>query len=686
MNSVKTNKCHVLGRVNYCEDNVDPFDDLCLFTPQEIANMDFTQMMDLDDTVPEVNSQGIQAEDLSSLLEQFEATESTDEIVTESSEENILKSGNDSDTENQNPEMSVSSENHLSAKSGESSPVVPSKVLDKIRAGKANKRKATIMLPLGIPSKKGRGPPTELPISGGSMKLQRIIKQNSATKSDQQLVSEQTVQDVAIDHDYCSSPSISNTPTPARSPTSDDHVQIENFNVDHEQVVHTEGLSNCVNESLSSLGSVNDSIDMTVSVSQESKDSGVEEGEIIDSDHNISVEESIENPAKETVFFPCPRNLKSKRNYRKREEPMVPDASKFYDKIPAYFTTLSLPQKPPKKEKSVGGSGITIEDYIPRDRSPTREMDTLYSKLPDYYSCFTNSTRYDGQEEEVAEIQIKTEPMDEFDNEYDKRPSSRPSSRRTSRSRSYSSSSSSSSSYSSCSRSHSRSSSPGRSRDRYRRSRRRRRRHSYSSSSRSSSRSRSSCYSSSRSRSRSKTRPRQYRSRSRARSYRSRSRHHSRRRHRSYSRSRSRDRSTERIKLARKKRKEEEKERQIRERRIVYVGRIPDSYTKRDLKKRFDRFGEIENVSTHFREAGDNYGFVTFAYTCDAYAAIEKGNAVPGELQFELCFGGRRQFCDTEYADLDGKADDEDMFQPMQPKAPVSDFDELLRQALKKKK
>lgn len=25
---------------------------------------------------------------------------------------------------------------------------------------------------------------------------------------------------------------------------------------------------------------------------------------------------------------------------------------------------------------------------------------------------------------------------------------------------------------------------------------------------------------------------------------------------------------------------------------------------------------------------------------------------MPGEQHFDLCFGGRRQFCDTEYADL----------------------------------
>lgn len=40
------------------------------------------------------------------------------------------------------------------------------------------------------------------------------------------------------------------------------------------------------------------------------------------------------------------------------------------------------------------------------------------------------------------------------------------------------------------------------------------------------------------------------------------------------------------------------------ERRIVYVGRIPTDYTKSDLRRRFGRFGVIEDVSVHFREHG----------------------------------------------------------------------------------
>lgn len=50
----------------------------------------------------------------------------------------------------------------------------------------------------------------------------------------------------------------------------------------------------------------------------------------------------------------------------------------------------------------------------------------------------------------------------------------------------------------------------------------------------------------------------------------------------------------------------------------------------------------------------DNYGFVTYRYAEEAFAAIEGGQALcrPDEQPFDLCFGGRRQFCKRNYADL----------------------------------
>ena len=45
--------------------------------------------------------------------------------------------------------------------------------------------------------------------------------------------------------------------------------------------------------------------------------------------------------------------------------------------------------------------------------------------------------------------------------------------------------------------------------------------------------------------------------------------------------------------------------------------------------------------------SSDNYGFVTYRYAEEAFAAIESGHKLrqADEQPFDLCFGGRRQFC-----------------------------------------
>ncbi|KAF4528311.1 hypothetical protein B566_EDAN014987, partial [Ephemera danica] len=101
---------------------------------------------------------------------------------------------------------------------------------------------------------------------------------------------------------------------------------------------------------------------------------------------------------------------------------------------------------------------------------------------------------------------------------------------------------------------------------------------------------------------------------------------------------------------------ERERQRQVEERRVIYVGRLPEGTTKSDLRKRFEVFGPIIDISVHFREHGDNYGFVTFAYKVDAYDAVEHGNEDPTLPAYDLCFGGRRTFCKVRYSDLDAQA------------------------------
>uniref|UniRef100_UPI00358FA790 peroxisome proliferator-activated receptor gamma coactivator-related protein 1-like isoform X2 n=1 Tax=Myxine glutinosa TaxID=7769 RepID=UPI00358FA790 len=116
----------------------------------------------------------------------------------------------------------------------------------------------------------------------------------------------------------------------------------------------------------------------------------------------------------------------------------------------------------------------------------------------------------------------------------------------------------------------------------------------------------------------------------------------------------------------------------IDERRVVYIGKILDGTTTMDLRQRFQVFGEVENCSVHFREYRDNYAFVTYRFTCDAFAAVEKGHSLrlAHEPPFDLCFGGRRQFCKTSYSDLDSSNS-----VGSRGHLDATDFDTLLRAA-----
>lgn len=58
--------------------------------------------------------------------------------------------------------------------------------------------------------------------------------------------------------------------------------------------------------------------------------------------------------------------------------------------------------------------------------------------------------------------------------------------------------------------------------------------------------------------------------------------------------------------------------------------------------------------TTVFFNCRDSYGFITYRYTCDAFAALENGYTLrrSNEPDFELYFCGRKQFCKSNYADL----------------------------------
>ncbi|XP_035531255.1 peroxisome proliferator-activated receptor gamma coactivator 1-alpha isoform X5 [Morone saxatilis] len=138
----------------------------------------------------------------------------------------------------------------------------------------------------------------------------------------------------------------------------------------------------------------------------------------------------------------------------------------------------------------------------------------------------------------------------------------------------------------------------------------------------------------------------------------------------------------EKLEFERAEQRERQRQKAIEERRVVYVGRLRSDCTRTELKRRFEVFGEIEECAVNLRDDGDNFGFITYRYTCDAFAALENGHTLrrSNEPQFELCFGGQKQFCKSHYTDLDSHSDD---FDPASTKSKYDsmDFDSLLREA-----
>ncbi|TSL34583.1 Peroxisome proliferator-activated receptor gamma coactivator 1-alpha [Bagarius yarrelli] len=138
----------------------------------------------------------------------------------------------------------------------------------------------------------------------------------------------------------------------------------------------------------------------------------------------------------------------------------------------------------------------------------------------------------------------------------------------------------------------------------------------------------------------------------------------------------------EKREVERAEQREKQQKRAIEERRVLYVGRLRADSTRSELKRRFEVFGEIEECAVNLRHNGENFGFITYRYTCDAFAALENGHTLrrPNEPQFELCFGGQKQFCKFNYTDLDTHSED---FDPTSTKSKYDsmDFDSLLREA-----
>ncbi|OPJ70971.1 peroxisome proliferator-activated receptor gamma coactivator 1-alpha isoform X2 [Patagioenas fasciata] len=132
----------------------------------------------------------------------------------------------------------------------------------------------------------------------------------------------------------------------------------------------------------------------------------------------------------------------------------------------------------------------------------------------------------------------------------------------------------------------------------------------------------------------------------------------------------------------RAKQRERQRQKAIEERRVIYLGKIRPDTTRTELRDRFEVFGEIEECTVNLQDDGDSYGFITYRYTCDAFAALENGYTLrrSNEPDFELYFCGRKQLCKSNYADLDSNSDD---FDPASTKSKYDsmDFDSLLKEA-----
>ncbi|XP_055303832.1 uncharacterized protein LOC129569214 [Sitodiplosis mosellana] len=125
------------------------------------------------------------------------------------------------------------------------------------------------------------------------------------------------------------------------------------------------------------------------------------------------------------------------------------------------------------------------------------------------------------------------------------------------------------------------------------------------------------------------------------------------------------------------------------ERRIVYVGRIEEETTKEELRRKFSVYGQVKQVSLHYKDSKLKYGFVTFVRPCDAYTAIDDSPKNSAICHYDISFGGRRAFCREKYFDLDnsGHGFREDKTSPIKQQTKIDNddsFDVLLRKVKEK--
>lgn len=252
-----------------------------------------------------------------------------------------------------------------------------SEVLQKLKSShKPQKPKTAVMLPMMVPAKRGRGRamtrghPVAMPANCTPRRLQRVMMQNAELK-DILALSSEDLNTTAKEESAKSSAKDSCEKMELSEEKSETEIckisSEESFKSDHDYFKPL--LDASVHEH----------------VSEDVKDErtkpkfyllgDIEEGEVLEDDVELD-----------------PRTCKKSDTRHCEEE----DPGQLFDKLPSYYTALSIPRKQIRKTASCAYSrgGITVHDFIERAISPVRD-DSAYSKLPDYFSSFTNSTKYD---------------------------------------------------------------------------------------------------------------------------------------------------------------------------------------------------------------------------------------------------------------------------------------------------
>ncbi|XP_011369446.1 peroxisome proliferator-activated receptor gamma coactivator 1-beta isoform X2 [Pteropus vampyrus] len=132
------------------------------------------------------------------------------------------------------------------------------------------------------------------------------------------------------------------------------------------------------------------------------------------------------------------------------------------------------------------------------------------------------------------------------------------------------------------------------------------------------------------------------------------------------------------VRHARKRR-----EKAIGEGRVVYVRNLSSDMSSRELKRRFEVFGEIVECQVLTRsKRGEKYGFITYRRSEHAALSLRNGAALRkrNEPSFQLSYGGLRRFCWPRHTDYDSNSE-EALPASVKNKYEAMDFDSLLKEA-----